>query len=188
MNIHCSVAECESITHAKGLCSKHYQRLKKYGNATFTIYAIDVSKACSVEACDRERTHGKFCEKHYRRYTKTGDPLIGGRAETADESYERMVVRNDDPDACWGWLGYLDKNPNGSDSFGYVSLHDGTNERAHRFSYKKHKGEIPEGMHVLHTCDNQPCTNPRHLFLGTHQDNMEDMKRKGRALGPYPIQ
>lgn len=50
----------------------------------------------------------------------------------------------------------------------------------HRYIYKKHKGEIPKGMLVCHTCDNRNCINPNHLFLGTHKDNAQDSVSKGR--------
>lgn len=76
---------------------------------------------------------------------------------------------------CWLWLGAW----NGSLGYGEIKV----NKRylpAHRYSWQLHNGEIPSGLRVLHNCDNPPCVNPSHLFLGTHQDNMEDMKKKGR--------
>jgi len=69
------------------------------------------------------------------------------------------------------------------DGYGRVKIggRNGKFVLAHRFIYEKMIGVIPDKILVCHTCDNPPCVNPDHLFLGTHQDNMNDMKKKGRA-------
>jgi hypothetical protein len=56
----------------------------------------------------------------------------------------------------------------------------GKPQSVHRVIWKILKGGIPKGLRVLHKCDNRPCCNPEHLFLGTHQDNMDDKVKKGR--------
>ena len=72
--------------------------------------------------------------------------------------------------------------------YGHVGLggpHGSENRQyAHRLAYIVTHGSIPEGLDVLHTCDNPPCFNPRHLFAGTNQDNRDDQRAKGRtAIG-----
>ena len=78
------------------------------------------------------------------------------------------------PDECWNWLAWCD-----SGGYGSISTTNGYTS-AHRVSWELHKGPIPKGMHVLHSCDNPPCINPLHLFLGTQMDNMKDCIAKGR--------
>lgn len=77
-------------------------------------------------------------------------------------------------DECWEWQGHCVPN-------GYGSLRvNGKDTGTHRFAYTISVGPIPDGLFVLHTCDNPPCCNPAHLWLGTNQDNMDDMARKDR--------
>ena len=77
-------------------------------------------------------------------------------------------------DACWTWFGYTRKG------YGWFRR---TRERhtAHRLSYQLLVGPIPTGLLVCHRCDNRQCVRPDHLFLGTHKDNMRDMRLKGRS-------
>jgi len=77
-------------------------------------------------------------------------------------------------DSCWNWTAFKDK-----DGYGQLSI-DGKMHRAHRVSYELYKNKIPEGLHVLHKCDNPPCVNPDHLELGTPQDNVDDKTKRGR--------
>ena len=80
-------------------------------------------------------------------------------------------------DSCWNWT--AGKSGEGYGRFG-AGRRYGLSEYAHRISWAIHFGIIPDNLHVLHRCDNPSCVNPKHLFLGTHQDNMLDRDTKGR--------
>ncbi len=98
-----------------------------------------------------------------------------------EERFWKFVVTGPD---CWKWTGALANK-------GYGAINAGGDRgrvmKAHRVSWKIHKGPIPEGLFVLHRCDNPPCTNPAHLFLGTNFDNVQDAVAKGRNKGGNPM-
>lgn len=81
----------------------------------------------------------------------------------------------DKSDGCWEWTRSVG-------SHGYGAYWDGKKLwTCHRYVWTITNGEIPGGLHVLHTCDNRTCCNPSHLFLGTNNDNIADRMAKGRS-------
>src|SRR5580692_2166289 len=113
-------------------------------------------------------TCGKWYEK----------PPNGGHKYCSPACHFRKFAKIGD--GCWPWGG--NHNAHG---YGFLVI-GGRGKRvlAHRFSYEMHKGLIPTGLFVLHACDNPPCVNPAHLFLGTHKDNTRDSMEKGRHSPP----
>ena len=81
------------------------------------------------------------------------------------------VSSNED---CWIWTGATYDS-----GYGQLVI-NGKKTRAHRISYEINIGIIPEGLLVMHSCDNPPCVNPNHLSLGTVADNNDDCQKKGR--------
>jgi hypothetical protein len=102
----------------------------------------------------------------------------GQPAKIPDEQRLWAKVERLGPDDCWEYR--EGRNGNG---YGLVTTDTGT-RLAHRVAWEVTNGPIAEGMSVCHRCDNPPCCNPNHLFLGTHQENMADSKRKGRVRLP----
>ncbi|MCA1633246.1 MAG: HNH endonuclease [Acidobacteria bacterium] len=81
---------------------------------------------------------------------------------------------------CWVWQGQIGQ----ANGYG-VTYRDGRHQYAHRVAYELKYGAIPPGLRVCHACDNPPCCRPDHLFLGTQEENILDMRRKGR--NPHPL-
>lgn len=93
-------------------------------------------------------------------------------SEKQTDSFWNNVKKSD---TCWVY-GKSSSRWN----YGHVTI-NGKSVLAHRMSYTIHYGDIPNGMIVCHKCDNPPCINPDHLFLGAHKDNSIDMSNKGRG-------
>lgn len=104
---------------------------------------------------------------------RSGVVLTFGARPTAAERFSAKVVRDDLVSGCWLWTGAVNNC-----GYGVFKL-DGRTVLAHRFAYTLVHGEIPEGVVLLHTCDNPRCVV--HLKPGTQAENLADMRQKGRA-------
>lgn len=104
------------------------------------------------------------------------------QAEPLEDRFWRFVAKGSHSD-CWIWRG--GRHPRG---YGILPIARGgknRNVRAHRLSWEMaNRCKIPEGMVACHSCDNPPCVNPAHIWIGTQADNMRDMIAKGRKFIP----
>lgn len=90
----------------------------------------------------------------------------------AERFWSRVVITP----GCWTWTGSRNRK-----GYGYLNV-NGLEKTAHRAAYALTNGPVPDGLWVLHRCDNPPCCNPGHLFLGTNADNVADRVAKGRTV------
>ena len=101
----------------------------------------------------------------------------GMRKATTERFWGKVHITN----GCWEWAKARDHG-------GYGRFYTGTvNVGAHRMAWVLAVGPIPNGLCVLHRCDNPPCVNPDHLFLGTIRDNVHDAMKKGRPGRWIPL-
>lgn len=125
---------------------------------------------CEAPNCDRESKAKGLCDLHYRRIRKFNSFELPTRLERFEEYYMPVTETG-----CWIWIGSANRKGYGS-CRGLQNRTDG----AHRVSWQLYRGPIPSGMMVLHHCDVPACVNPDHLYVGTAQQNTDDMMRRGR--------
>lgn len=97
--------------------------------------------------------------------------------ETDIEKFWAKVDRSGGDDQCWQWMAGLHARGYGRLRWG------GEPENAHRIAWMLTNGAIPDGLHVLHTCDNLACCNPHHLVLGTQAEKAVNRPARKRAAG-----
>lgn len=131
-------------------------------------------KPCSIDGCARPHFGRGWCRTHYERWRRHGTPADRPRRRRTLEEilWPRITIGQEDE--CWEWQ--ASRNQKG---YGTV-MYKGGSRLAHRMVYQHVNGEIPQGMMVCHHCDNPPCCNPAHLFVGTAEDNAADRDAKGR--------
>lgn len=138
---------------------------------------------CSIGNCTREVKVRGWCRAHYLRWYRFGDPLASAPRKTPEQRYLEKVDRRG-ADDCWPWIGAYATVDRGAFRW------KGKTRIATRVGWEIEHGEGPGELHVCHTCDHGWCHNPGHWFLGTHQDNMSDLKQKnlprGRPLATTP--
>lgn len=134
-------------------------------------------KKCKVDGCEREHKTKGYCKRHYQLTTRAAKrallppkerPSLEDRLETRSEI--NAIT------GCVEWTGAKDTS-----GYGEISV-SGKSILTHRATWELVNGPIPDGLFVLHRCDNRVCRNIAHLFIGTHQDNVDDREAKGRNV------
>lgn len=147
----CSITECNNKLVAKGLCSTHRKINKKYGTPIPTCWCGDFAQTFTG-------SQGFSLECEYHSFLK--------------RYWDNVPVLSDEE--CWEWQG-------SRTTAGYGAIYyKGKLRYAHRLALEFKGEEIPDRYHACHKCDNPPCVNPNHLFVGSPKDNAQDKVSKGR--------
>jgi hypothetical protein len=138
-------------------------------------------RECIIEGCSKPFVARGYCGAHYMEARRKDPRFSLARPRgSLEERFFRKIERTGD---CWIWVG--NRRPNG-----YGIIQQGgkgsSTLSAHRLSYEMHKGLIPDGLVVMHSCDNPACVNPDHLTVGTYKQNTADMIAKGRKRTVAP--
>jgi hypothetical protein len=164
----------------------------KAGNGRFCSRACFALSHTALVALTCEGCGGTFSVPQYRatkarfcsracRYANAPAVPLGDRFWPKVDKNGPIPAHRPELGPCWLWEA-------GTNDTGYGLIrHHGGSSLAHRVSWEIHNGPPPDDRLVCHHCDNPPCVNPAHLFLGTHRDNNDDMAAKGRRRNAPPV-
>ena len=134
----------------------------------------NATRTCTIDGCRRggQITRG-LCSTHHSRMTRHGSTYQSPGLSTAERLQAGIV---ESPSGCHEWTKATNRK-------GYGRIwSNGETVYTHRLAWELSHGWVPDDLQVLHRCDNPPCCNPAHLFLGTNADNMADKVAKGRGF------
>lgn len=170
----CSVIGCLSDYKCKGYCRRHYEQWFSTGDPISKRITEKQGNKCSIDECANKPISKGMCRKHFMRIYRHGKNKSSYKEVSAIDRYKSRTKINP-LNGCIEWMLPITKKQRYP-----ILVIKNKRVKVHRFSYEYFIGTIPDGMYVLHKCDNTICSNPEHLFLGTQKENVMDMINKGR--------
>lgn len=144
---------------------------------SLTAIRRSTTKSCG---CKRYEFSGNKNRKYPPvQYNENGTKIIPVIREEDKNRFWSKVSFTANKEKCWDWVGA------NNGRYGTLSIGKRGVYKANRIAYYLQYGNDPLEMHVLHKCNNSMCCNPTHMYLGTHEDNMEDLAISGRSRNQY---
>lgn len=176
INLICSVEGCGKAHLAKGLCGKHYQRLKAKGSLTGRVPRSEC--ACLIAGCAQPVRARGYCIGHWRRLRVHGNPRLGRVVKGEPLAFIHNVAMKFTSDECLIWPFHR-----GDSGYGTVKLPAGK-QVASRYVCRLANGDPhDEELQAAHSCGNGSggCVNPKHLRWATRLENQREMVEHGKS-------
>lgn len=163
----------------------HYNRVRVNGDPGPIGRILEpANQICSEDECEKKAKSKGLCNQHHYRKREEARAYADPSRRTPswftmDQKLRRIgweeVSVRPELGPCWEWAGARDDK-----GYGRVPDKDRQMRFTHRIAHREWKGELDPDLGVLHHCDNPPCINPGHLYMGTQQNNVDDCVRRGR--------